>query len=225
MKNKNILKLAIFILLLAGAFWLVRHYRLIDYIIGMKDWIKGKGFEGIIIFTLIYIAGVILAFPGTIITALAGAIYGTMAGTIIVSIASTIGVSISFFIARYFARDAVLSWISRSKRFAELDAMVEKNGPMIIAVTRLIPLFPFNILNYGFGVTKVRFFDYFFWSWLCMLPGTILYIAGADAFVKAAKEGRVPWLIICVIAAMLVLIIFAGIKAKKMIGKDRKEGM
>jgi uncharacterized membrane protein YdjX (TVP38/TMEM64 family) len=60
----------------------------------------------------------------------------------------------------------------------------------------LVPLFPFNLLNYGFGLTKVRFGTYVFWSWICMLPGTVLYVVGADAISTAMTEGGVPWVLL-----------------------------
>src|SRR3970040_1243770 len=65
-------------------------------------------------------------------------------------------------------------------------------GSVIVALTRLAPLFPFNLLNYGFGLTRIPFWTYVFWSYLCMLPGTILYVVGADAFTEGLAQGRGP---------------------------------
>ncbi len=70
--------------------------------------------------------------------------------------------------------------------------MTEKHGAIIVAVTRLVPLFPFNLLNYGFGLTRVPFWTYLFWSWLCMLPGTIAYLVGTDAVILAVTTGELP---------------------------------
>ena len=88
--------------------------------------------------------------------------------------------------------------------------MTERHGAIIVAIVRLIPLFPFDLLNYGFGLTRVPFRTYAFWSWLCMLPGTVLYIVGADAVTKAITPGGVPWLLILVViatAALLALLV------------------
>jgi uncharacterized membrane protein YdjX (TVP38/TMEM64 family) len=82
-------------------------------------------------------------------------------------------------------------------------------GAIIVAITRLVPLFPFNLLNYGFGLTRIPFLTYAFWSWLCMLPGTIVYLVGTDAIVRAATTGEVPWLIVGVFVAALAFVILA----------------
>jgi uncharacterized membrane protein YdjX (TVP38/TMEM64 family) len=65
-----------------------------------------------------------------------------------------------------------------------------------VALTRLTPIFPFNLLNYGFGLTRVPFRTYLFWSWLCMLPGAFLYVVGADAVTKGVAQGKVPWTLV-----------------------------
>jgi uncharacterized membrane protein YdjX (TVP38/TMEM64 family) len=67
--------------------------------------------------------------------------------------------------------------------------MTERHGAIIVAITRLVPIFPFNLLNYGFGLTRVRFGTYLLWSFLCMLPGIALYVVGADALTRGLAEG------------------------------------
>ena len=90
----------------------------------------------------------------------------------------------------------------------QLDALTERHGAIIVAITRLVPIFPFNLLNYGFGLTRVPFWTYLFWSWLCMIPGTVLYVVGADAFTRGLAEGRVSWALIGALAvALLVLVL------------------
>ena len=77
--------------------------------------------------------------------------------------------------------------------------MTREHGAIIVAITRLVPVFPFNLLNYGFGLTGVPFWTYVFWSWLCMLPWTILFVVGADTVTQALSQGRIPWLLILVL--------------------------
>jgi uncharacterized membrane protein YdjX (TVP38/TMEM64 family) len=76
----------------------------------------------------------------------------------------------------------------------------------MVAITRLIPVFPFNLLNYGFGLTKIPFWTYVFWSWLCMLPGTVLYVVGVDAVIQLIVQRKVPWILFGVIAGVGVLL-------------------
>lgn len=161
----------------------------------LRDWIRGLGAWGPVVFVPLYAVAVAAALPGSALTVTAGALFGSMLGAVVVSTAATLGASLSFVIARYFARDAIARWLSTNERFRRLDQLTEQNGAMIVALTRLVPLFPFNFLNYGFGLTRVSFGTYVFWSWLCMLPGTLLYVVGADAVTRGITRGEVPWLL------------------------------
>lgn len=171
-----------------------------------RDWIHGLGPLGPVVFGLIYAGATVLALPGSAMTIIGGALFGSVLGVITVIFSATLGASLSFLIARYFARDAVGRWLSGKEKFRRLDEMTEEHGAVIVALTRLVPVFPFNLLNYGFGLTRVRFWTYVFWSFLCMLPGTILYVVGADAVFSGIAEGRVPWALIIVLAAMVVIV-------------------
>ena len=91
---------------------------------------------------------------------------------------------------------------------------------VIVALTRLVPLFPFNLLNYGFGLTKVRFLTYVFWSWLCMLPGTILYIVGFDVVLKGLTDNKAPWLLIAIFLIAASGVYLLARFAKKRLNKS-----
>jgi uncharacterized membrane protein YdjX (TVP38/TMEM64 family) len=189
----------------------------------LRDWIESLGGWGPLVFVLLYIIAVVAALPGSALTVAAGALFGSVVGVILVSIASTVGASLCFLIARYFARDAVARSLSTKEKFRRLDHLTEEHGAMIVALTRLVPIFPFNLLNYGFGLTKVRFWTYVFWSWLCMIPGTILYVVGADAFTKGIAEGRVPWgLIGGVVAAGIVLAVLIRYARRRLREKEKE---
>ena len=172
----------------------------------LRAWIEGLGAWGPLVFVALYVLAVVLAIPGSAITLAAGALFGASWGTLLVSIGSTLGAGLSFLIARYFARRATARWLAGNERFRRLDAMSEKHGAMIVALTRLVPLFPFNLLNYGFGLTRIRFGTYLFWSWLCMLPGTVVYVVGADVLARFVADGRVPWPLLVALAGALVLL-------------------
>ncbi|HTZ41179.1 MAG TPA: TVP38/TMEM64 family protein, partial [Syntrophales bacterium] len=152
---------------------------------------------------------VVAAVPGLPISIAAAALYGALQGVILVSIGSTLGASLAFLISRYLARDAVSRWLSGNDKFRRLNRLTEEHGAIIVAITRLVPLFPFNMLNYGYGLTRIPFWTYVFWSWLCMLPGTIVYLVGTDALVRTAATGEIPWIIVGVFVAALAFIIVA----------------
>ena len=186
----------------------------------LRETIAGLGPWGPAAFFGIYVAAVVAAVPGTAVTVAADALFGSVAGVILVSLASTAGAGICFLIARFLARDAVTAWLSGNARFQRLDRLTEEHGALIVAVTRLVPLFPFNLLNYGFGLTRVRFGTYIFWSWLCMLPGTVLYVVGADALFRGLAEGRVPWGLVAAVAAAAVVLALLARAAKKRLDRD-----
>ncbi len=184
-----------------------------------QGWIKGLGPWGPLVFVLLYIGATVACLPGTIMTLMGGALFGSVLGTILVSIGSTIGASLCFLITRYVARDSIKGWLEGNERFQKLDKLTEKEGDIIVMITRLIPLFPFNVLNYGFGLTRVDFKTYVLWSWLCMLPFTVVYVVGSDAIVKAIRDGAIPWALVFVIAAVLVIMTAIIRKAKKRLAK------
>ncbi len=185
---------------------LARVFGIGERIMLLREWIQGLGMLGPAAFVFMYAAAVVAAVPGSAITVAAGALFGSVVGVIVVSIGSTTGAALCFLIARYFARKATARWLSRNDRFRKFDEMTERHGAMIVAITRLIPLFPFNLLNYAFGLTRVRFGTYVFWSWLCMLPGTVLYVVGADALTRIAAEGRVPWGLVGALAVTAMIL-------------------
>lgn len=168
----------------------------------LRDWIATLGPWGPLVFVLVYVVATVAALPGSVLTIAAGALFGSVLGIILVSISATLGASLAFLMGRYFAREAVVGWLGQNQKFQRLDQLTEEHGAIIVALTRLVPIFPFNLLNYGFGLTRVPFWTYVFWSWLCMLPGTALYVVGADAFTKGLAQGKVPWSLIAALAAV-----------------------
>jgi pyruvate/2-oxoglutarate dehydrogenase complex dihydrolipoamide dehydrogenase (E3) component/uncharacterized membrane protein YdjX (TVP38/TMEM64 family) len=176
----------------------------------LRDWIGTLGAWGPLVFMLIYIAATLAAVPGSAMTIAGGVLFGSFWGVIITLHAALIGASLAFLLSRYFARESMVRWLGRNERFQRLDKLTHEHGAIIVALTRLVPIFPFNLLNYVFGLTRVPFWTYVLWSWLCMLPGSVLYVVGSDAVFRAVAEGRVPWALVVVLvvaAAVLTLLV------------------
>jgi len=117
----------------------------------------------------------LLFLPGSPITLGAGAIFGVVPTTVAVSIGSTVGATAAFLAGRTLARGWIEERMRRHPRFDALDRAVAESGFKIVLLTRLSPVFPFNLLNYAFGLTRVRLRDYVLASWIGMLPGTVMY--------------------------------------------------
>ncbi|NJK39697.1 MAG: TVP38/TMEM64 family protein [Oscillatoriales cyanobacterium RM2_1_1] len=166
-----------------------------ELITNALDWIANLGPWGPVTFILIYILATILFLPGSLLTLGAGAIFGVAFGSIYVSIGSVIGAVCAFLIGRYLARGWVSQQISSNEKFQAIDQAVGREGWKIVGLTRLSPIFPFNLLNYSFGVTNVSLRDYFFASWIGMMPGTVMYVylgslAGELATLGATGRSR-----------------------------------
>jgi len=138
--------------------------------------ITGLGPAAPIAFIAIYILACVLFIPGSILTIGAGVIFGVVWGSIYVSIASTAGASAAFLVGRYFARDAIARRIEGNARFKAIDDAVAREGWKIVLLTRLSPVFPFNLLNYAYGLTRVRFGEYVLASWIGMMPATVMFV-------------------------------------------------
>ena len=138
--------------------------------------LEAWGFWGPVAFFFIYVIACIAFIPGTIVTLLAGLAFGAVWGTVIVSLASTVGAVLSFLIARYVARDAVEGFLAKQAWFERFKNNMETDGFSFMLFARLMPVFPFNGLNYASGLVPIKFKDYVLASWIGMLPGTFVYV-------------------------------------------------
>jgi uncharacterized membrane protein YdjX (TVP38/TMEM64 family) len=156
-------------------------------------WVATLGFWGPAVFMAGYALAVIGFVPGSILTLGAGVIFGLLAGTLYVFLAASVGACAAFLIARYLARGAVEKRLEGNPRFAAIDRAVAQQGLKITFLLRLSPVFPFNLLNYALGLTRVRFADYTL-ACLGMIPGTLLYVylgslVGDLASIAAGETG------------------------------------
>ncbi|MEW6499831.1 MAG: TVP38/TMEM64 family protein [Cyanobacteriota bacterium] len=139
------------------------------------QWIDNLGVVGGIAFIGIYIIATVVFLPGSILTLGAGVVFGVWLGSIYVFIGATIGAIAAFLVGRYLARGWISKKIRGNQKFAAIDKAVAHEGFKIVLLTRLSPIFPFNLLNYAFGVTGVSLKDYALGS-IGMIPGTIMYV-------------------------------------------------
>jgi pyruvate/2-oxoglutarate dehydrogenase complex dihydrolipoamide dehydrogenase (E3) component/uncharacterized membrane protein YdjX (TVP38/TMEM64 family) len=153
-----------------AAGWLLR-----DRIGTFLDWVRGAGTTGMVAFVAAYVAACILFLPGLILTMGAGLVYGVAVGAPLAWVSATIGAVAAFLLGRTVARDAIAKRVASNPRFAAIDRAVEREGLKIVLLTRLSPIFPFNLLNYAYGLTGVTLRDSAIGS-VGMIPGTVLYV-------------------------------------------------
>jgi uncharacterized membrane protein YdjX (TVP38/TMEM64 family) len=145
------------------------------YVPQFAQWVNGLGVWGPVVFIIGYTLAAVAFVPGSLLTLAAGAIFGLAQGVVYVFIAAVLGSSAAFLVSRYLARGAIERRLASNPRFAAIDRAVGAQGRKIVFLLRLSPVFPFNLLNYGLGLTKVSFADYVAAS-VGMLPGTLLYV-------------------------------------------------
>lgn len=139
------------------------------------EWVKGLGIWGGVAFMGIYILATIAFLPASLLTLAAGVVFGVVWGSVYVFLGATLGAIAAFLVGRYLVRGWVSQKIANNPKFAAIDKAVAEEGFKIVLLTRLSPLFPFNLLNYAFGVTGVTLWDYSIGS-IGMIPGTIMYV-------------------------------------------------
>jgi uncharacterized membrane protein YdjX (TVP38/TMEM64 family) len=178
----------------------------------LERWIDSLGFWGPLVFSVIYVLATVLLLPGAAMTPLAGLLFGLGKGTLVVVIASNIGASLSFLIGRYLARDAVAKRIEEHEKLSAIDRAVGNEGWKIVGLTRLSPAFPFVLLNYAYGLTRVRWIHYASASLVGMIPGTVMYVylgslgkLASDS--EKAGTGRIVLTLVGLVATILVTLL------------------
>lgn len=180
----------------------------------LEQWVQDAGFAGPLVFMLIYAIATVFFLPGSVLTLAGGALFGPVLGTFYNLTGATIGALLAFLVARYLASD----WVEQKTggRLKQLKQGVEGEGWRFVAFVRLVPLFPFNLLNYALGLTRIRFSHYLIATYLFMLPGAIAYtylgyvgreaVAGDTSMVQLIQMGSLAIALLAIVAFLPRLI-------------------
>ncbi|KJS29764.1 MAG: membrane protein [Desulfatitalea sp. BRH_c12] len=195
-KKSAWVRLSILVLFIAAAIYLVRFSPAQKYLTieQLGQFIDAAGVWAPLVFVFVYAAGVCLFLPGTLLTALGAAIFGPYWGFLYVWLGAMFGASLAFVIGRYLGRDFAASIVgSRLKRY---DDAIGRNGFATVLYLRLI-YFPFTPMNFGMGLTKVRFWDYFAGTALGIMVGTFIFtfFIGTikEIWISGRWEGLLSW--------------------------------
>lgn len=139
--------------------------------------LQAAGPMGAVAFILLYALATVLALPGGILTIAAGFLYGPIAGFAVAVVSSNLGASAAFWLGRTALRERVSGWVKDSPRFVALDRALEDGGYKLAMLIRMSPLFPFNLVNYALGLTKMQYRHYLLGGAVGMAPGTFLYVS------------------------------------------------
>src|SRR6266550_1636641 len=209
-------QLIAFLVILIGLLLAAQFLPVQQWLRSFNDWVGQTGLAGIFIFIAVYAAATVLLAPGAILSIGAGFAFGLWKGFLAVSAAATLGASLAFLVARFVARDKIEAMARRNPKFRRIDNAIGKQGAKLIFLLRLSPVIPFNLSNYFYGLTAVKFWPYVLASWIGMMPGTFLYVyigtVGKAAVLaaggEAVKQGWQYWTFISVglVATIVVTI-------------------
>ncbi len=188
-----------------------------------RTWVAGFGPTAPALYALGYALFVVLLVPGSTLTLGAGLTFGLWLGTAVVILGANVGAALAFLLARYLMRARVERWLARREKLGAIDRAVREQGWRVVLLTRLSPVFPFNVQNYFYGLTAVSFRGYIGASLIGMLPGTLLYvyIGAAGAEVAAAAGGAASWgrtalLVAGLLATLLVVVLVTRVARREL---------
>jgi uncharacterized membrane protein YdjX (TVP38/TMEM64 family) len=206
MKSAKAWRVALVLVLLAGLGFALANRQLFSPA-ALQEWLAAAGDWAPVVFVALYALGTVLFLPGSVLTLAAGALFGVFAGAFYSLIGATLGATLAFLIARHLAGD----WVARRAGgwLKQLIEGVEGEGWRFVAFVRLVPLFPFNAVNYALGLTRIPLLAYALTSALCMLPGALAYAwlgqAGRAALGGEQDAIRNGMLALAVAAALMFL--------------------
>lgn len=194
----------------------------IDNLSFLKAMVKKNLAVAVLLYIVFTVVGcVVLALPGVTFAILAGLLFGSVLGTICCSVATTIGAVLAFVVGRYFLKESVKPLVIKNKYLKKwLFDTSGKNELFILMITRLVPIFPYNLQNFAYGITDIKFSTYTIGSFLFMLPGTAMYTVGTAGLTNS--ENRVLYIGIAVLLAVIVVGVGFFLK-KRYIGEDTNE--
>jgi uncharacterized membrane protein YdjX (TVP38/TMEM64 family) len=214
------IKLILFVVAIAALLTLSQFFPVVQWLKDAVNWMGAQGVVGLVVLALLYVAATVLFMPGWVLTVGAGTVGAAIwpenpvlavaAGAIAVSIGSVSGATAAFVLGRTIARDWVAVKVQGNRKFRAIDEAVAAQGLKMVFLIRLVPIFPFNLLNYAFGLTKVRLWHYVLGSWIGMLPVTIVYVylGSVAGFAAAGGERTVAeWILLGVGLVALVVVV------------------
>lgn len=168
---------------------LLYHFDIIKYfstdnINGLKRWVNELGMMGPIVYISLIAFAAVFFLPGIPLTIIGAIIFGPLLATVYVSTGTTLGAALAFLLARYTARSFIEQLLRQNEIFRKIDEGVKEKGWKMMVITRLIPIFPYNVQNYVYGLTGIDFFTYIILTWLCMLPSIVIYVLTGGVVLK-----------------------------------------
>ena len=177
-KKGGLIKIIIVVAVIAAVFFIASRMgwtdRLRDIPL-MQAWFQSLGLIGYAAFILLFVIAAVFMLPAAAFTITAGITFGSVLGAGLSLVGATIGAMAAFIVARYVARDAIVNRFKDNAIFKKIEEGVKQNGISFLILTRLVPIFPYNVQNYAYGITSINFWIYSGVSFITMAPGAFIY--------------------------------------------------
>ncbi|USD19824.1 TVP38/TMEM64 family protein [Microbulbifer variabilis] len=185
-----VIVILICLIAVAGALSLMMYFNLDERLIELFQWLNEQGWQTSLLFVLIVALAIVLLLPGVIFTMGAGFVFGVIKGTLLVLLGTVLGATLAFLIARYLLGERPSRWIMSHIKPATVGEVIRREGWQMIMLTRLVPLFPFKLSNYFFGLTPVRLRDFILGNALGVIPLTLnnVYVGSIAADLTSLGE-------------------------------------
>jgi len=227
MNKNNIIKTSLFIAIIILVILLNYHYGWSDYISDTKnlDFIKQMVTENILLAMSIYmiltiVGCVVLAIPGVTFAVFAGILFGPVLGIFACLIATTLGASMAFLVGRFFLKDMIKPMLEKNKILKKLlFSDNEKSDLIILMITRMVPIFPYNLQNFAYGITDIGFWKYTIYTFVFMFPGVSFFTIGSAGL----TAGDNKWKYFIIAGVLAIVVTLAGILIQRKYLEDSKE--
>ncbi|HEY4467605.1 MAG TPA: TVP38/TMEM64 family protein [Klebsiella sp.] len=191
--------------------------RLVTNFHHLREIIRQSGTFGYTLYILLFIVATLFLIPGSLLVIAGGVIFGPLSGTLLSLLAATLASSLSFLFARWLGRELLLKYVGQTAIFQAIEKGIARYGSDFLILTRLIPLFPYNIQNYAYGLTAIPFWSFTFISAITTLPGIFIYTLMASELIC---DGITPLFVLELTLAGLAL--FALIQIAKRYARYRR---
>lgn len=209
-RRKAAFRVLVFVTVVLGLFAAAQSIDLATYVDELRAWVKDLGVAAPIVFIGGYALATLLGVPGTPLTILAALLFGLVGGFVTIVIATTLASTLGFLISRYVARDALQTFLEGHTVYERLQSVVSDNQWFSIPFVRVMPVFPYALVNYALGLSRVSFGRYILASELVMIPMNALWVFSAGAVYRTVVRGEVPWPLLIGTSVLGLLIAGAG---------------
>ena len=219
MNYRKTLKVGIFIFIIGLVIFINNKYGFSDYLSNSKnlefiqDIVKENLLLALGIYIILTIIGcVVLAIPGVTFALFAGVIFGPWLGIFACLIATTLGAAMAFVVGRFFLKDMVKPMLEKNKALKKLlFSENEKSDLIILMITRMVPIFPYNLQNFAYGITDMPFWKYTIYTFIFMFPGVSFFTIGSAGL----TAGENKWMYFFIAGVLAIVVTIVGILIKK----------